>query len=144
MRIIRSEDRGRSQYGWLDSRHTFSFANYYNPEYKGVSELRVINDDIVVPGKGFDTHSHRDVEIISYILEGVKCCNCQVGNCMDKEEGGLLVLKMIRPKSVDFVRSVWFFVGRNKKLALPIPTRRDCDGSILFQYFRIPRYLVVS
>lgn len=70
MRIIRSEDRGRSQYGWLDSRHTFSFADYYDPDNKGVSVLRVINDDLVAPGTGFETHSHRDVEIISYILEG--------------------------------------------------------------------------
>jgi redox-sensitive bicupin YhaK (pirin superfamily) len=70
MRIIRSDDRGRSQYGWLDSRHTFSFADYYDPDRKGVSVLRVINDDLVAPGTGFETHSHRDVEIISYILEG--------------------------------------------------------------------------
>ena len=70
MRIIRSDDRGRSQYGWLDSRHTFSFADYYDPDNKGVSVLRVINDDLVAPGTGFETHSHRDVEIISYILEG--------------------------------------------------------------------------
>jgi redox-sensitive bicupin YhaK (pirin superfamily) len=70
MRIIRNEDRGRSQYGWLDSRHTFSFADYYDPDYKGVSVLRVINDDQVAPDTGFETHSHQDVEIISYILEG--------------------------------------------------------------------------
>lgn len=70
MRIIRSDGRGRSQYGWLDSRHTFSFGDYYDPDNKGVSMLRVINDDTVAPGAGFETHSHRDVEIISYILEG--------------------------------------------------------------------------
>jgi redox-sensitive bicupin YhaK (pirin superfamily) len=70
MRIIRSDDRGRSDYGWLDSRHTCSFADYYDPDNKGVSVLRVINDDQVDPGTGFETHSHRDVEIISYILEG--------------------------------------------------------------------------
>lgn len=70
MRIIRSDDRGRSHYDWLDSRHTFSFAHYYDPDNNGVSVLRVINDDRVEPGTGFDTHSHRDVEIISYILEG--------------------------------------------------------------------------
>jgi len=92
MRIIRSDDRGRSQYGWLDSRHTFSFANYYNPEYKGVSELRVINDDIVAPGKGFDTHSHRDVEIISYILEGAIEHKDSMGNITRLEAGDFQVM----------------------------------------------------
>jgi len=70
MRIIRSADRGSSDYGWLQSRHTFSFAGYYDPNNKGVSVLRVINDDCVKPGAGFATHSHKDVEIISYVLEG--------------------------------------------------------------------------
>jgi len=70
MRIIRSDERGRSHYGWLDSHHTFSFAGYYAPDNKGVSVLRVINDDTVAPGTGFETHSHHDVEIISYVLEG--------------------------------------------------------------------------
>ena len=92
MRIIRSDDRGRSQYGWLDSRHTFSFANYYNPEYKGVSELRVINDDIVAPGTGFETHSHQDVEIISYILEGAIEHKDSMGNITRLEAGDFQVM----------------------------------------------------
>ena len=92
MRIIRGDDRGRSQYGWLDSRHTFSFADYYDPDNKGVSELRVINDDIVAPGTGFETHSHRDVEIISYILEGAIEHKDSMGNITRLEAGDFQVM----------------------------------------------------
>lgn len=65
-----AQERGRANFGWLDSKHSFSFGHYYEPKHMGVSALRVINDDTVKPGAGFDTHGHRDMEIISYILEG--------------------------------------------------------------------------
>lgn len=70
LEIRKAGDRGRGQHGWLDTRHTFSFADYYDPGQVGFSDLLVINDDRVTPARGFDTHPHRNMEIFSYVLDG--------------------------------------------------------------------------
>jgi len=94
IQIRRAAERGHTQWGWLDSRHTFSFGDYYDPEHAGFRALRVINDDRVKPGAGFGTHGHRDMEILSYVLEGALAHK-------DSSGGG----GVIRPGEIQFMRA---------------------------------------
>jgi quercetin 2,3-dioxygenase len=92
--IRRAEERGHTQWGWLDSWHTFSFGDYNDPRHMGFRALRVLNDDRVQPGRGFGTHGHRDMEILSYVLEGAL-------EHQDSSGGG----GVIRPGEIQFMRA---------------------------------------
>ena len=92
--IRKGVDRGHANHGWLDTNHTFSFANYYHPDHMGFRSLRVINEDKVNPGAGFPPHSHQDMEIITYVLEGAVAHKDSTGG------GGV-----IRPGEVQYMRA---------------------------------------
>jgi redox-sensitive bicupin YhaK (pirin superfamily) len=94
--LRKSADRGFADHGWLKSFHSFSFADYYDPRHMGVGNLRVINEDRIAPGTGFGTHGHRDMEIVSYVLDGALAHKDSMGN----GEAGGANAGVIRPGDV--------------------------------------------
>ena len=80
IKIRRSNERGKANYGWLDTNYTFSFSNYYDPRFMGFRDLRVINEDFVAPDQGFPTHGHRDMEILTYVIRGELSHKDSMGN----------------------------------------------------------------
>lgn len=85
--IRNAQDRGQANFGWLNSHHTFSFGSYYDPKHMGFSHLRVINDDTVTPSAGFETHGHKDMEILSLVLEGNIAHKDSTGNVKELPAG---------------------------------------------------------
>ena len=90
--IRRAAERGHANHGWLDSHHTFSFAEYCDPDFVGFGHLRVLNQDRVQPGKGFGTHGHKDMEIVSYVLEGVLEHEDSIGNGSQMRRGDVQLM----------------------------------------------------
>jgi hypothetical protein len=80
IKIRRSEDRGQANYGWLDTKYTFSFNTYYDERFMGFRNLRVINEDVIEPNQGFPTHGHRDMEILTYVMSGELSHRDSMGN----------------------------------------------------------------
>jgi len=139
--IYRSEDRGKANYGWLDTKYSFSFANYYNPKMMNFGMLRVLNDDTVIPSMGFGTHPHDNMEIITIILEGAleHKDSMGTGSVIHKDEvqvmsaGYGITHSEFNPSDKDAVKlfQIWIFPkGKNIKprydqKSFPISDRKN-------------------
>lgn len=131
--IRKSHERGHSQQSWLSSYHSFSFAEYYDPKFMGVSHLRVLNDDTIEPKAGFPTHSHQNMEIISYVLEGALEHKDSIGNISTIQAGEVQCMSAgtgvthseYNPSETELTRFLQIWIVPREKQLIPSYTQQN-------------------
>lgn len=152
IQLRKASDRGQTELGWLHSQHTFSFGNFCDPQQMGFRSLRVINDDIVEPGKGFATHGHKDAEIFSYVLEGQlehkdsmgNGAVIQAGNLQYMSAGAGVTHSEFNPSKTDRVHFLQIWLLPNKSGGKPIYAEKPsaalaADNSLTLLFSGQPR-----
>lgn len=137
--IRKSADRGTFDHGWLVTRHTFSFADYRDLRFMGFSDLRVINEDDVAPGKGFGTHPHHDMEIVSYIVKGTIAHRDSMGNVTQIREGEIQVMTAgtgvehseFNPSSTEPMKLIQIWIKPSEKDLKPHYDQKSLDTARL-------------
>jgi redox-sensitive bicupin YhaK (pirin superfamily) len=146
--VIRSEDRGTADLGWLQSRHTFSFADYQNPERVNFGPLRVINEDWIAAGKGFNTHPHENMEIITYMLDGELEHKDSMGNSRKLTPGMIQLMSAgsgvthseFNPSSTDSTQLLQIWILPNKQNLTPSYTEWEPNE----EQRKLPKALIIS
>lgn len=146
LQVRRSAERGHANHGWLDSYHSFSFADYHDPAHMGFRSLRVINQDIIAPRGEFPTHPHRDMEIFSYVLEGTLAHSDSMGNQRELKPGEIQMMRAgsgvqhseFNPSSVEPAHILQIWINPNQRGLTPAYTEWNPPPEIS------PKTLVIS